>query len=107
MAPVRWSGISQAPVSLRAGSPTSNTIACGTSGPRTSAIWKRRTRMPPLDISVVVTTYERPLQLARLLETLALQDYPKDLFEVMVVDDGGSESLKPVISRFQDCMQIV
>jgi glycosyltransferase involved in cell wall biosynthesis len=39
--------------------------------------------------SVVVPTYARPALLAGCLEALASQDYPRDRFEVIVVDDGG------------------
>jgi len=40
--------------------------------------------------SVVVPTYERPAALGRCLAALARQDYPRDGFEVIVVDDGGA-----------------
>jgi GT2 family glycosyltransferase len=58
------------------------------------------------DLSVIVTTYERPQQLARLLRTLAAQDYPKDRFEVIVVNDGGAENLSPIILRFEPDLQM-
>lgn len=41
-------------------------------------------------VSVIVPTYERPAALARCLEALAGVDYPRERFEVVVVDDGGS-----------------
>jgi glycosyltransferase involved in cell wall biosynthesis len=40
--------------------------------------------------SVVVPTYQRPQALARCLESLAELDYPRDRYEVVVVDDGGT-----------------
>ena len=46
-----------------------------------------------LAFSVVVPTYERPTLLARCLAALARQDYPRDRFEVVVVDDGSTRPL--------------
>ncbi|MGH9944940.1 MAG: glycosyltransferase [Pyrinomonadaceae bacterium] len=40
-------------------------------------------------LSVIIPTHRRPRQLAACLEALARQDYPRDRFEVVVVDDGG------------------
>src|SRR3990172_8034733 len=39
--------------------------------------------------SVIIPTCNRPVQLGVCLRALAAQDYPKDGFEVVVVDDGG------------------
>ena len=55
---------------------------------------------PQLDVSIVVTTFERPHQLPRLLEALAAQHYPRDRFEVIVVNDGGPTPLDPVLALF-------
>ena len=43
----------------------------------------------PLDVSVVIPTYNRPATLARCLLALEQQDYHRDHFEVIVVDDGS------------------
>lgn len=43
--------------------------------------------------SVIVPTYRRPDRLAACLRALAALDYPRDRFEVIVVDDGGGASL--------------
>lgn len=42
------------------------------------------------EFSVVVPTFNRPLALEELLEALAQQEYPRDRFEVVVVDDGST-----------------
>jgi glycosyltransferase involved in cell wall biosynthesis len=47
--------------------------------------------------SIVIPTYRRPRSLARCLQALAALDYPRDRFEVIVVDDG-SGALPPVRS---------
>jgi GT2 family glycosyltransferase len=41
------------------------------------------------EFSVVVPTFKRPAPLTACLHALARLDYPRDLFEVIVVDDGG------------------
>lgn len=44
--------------------------------------------------SVIVPTYERARQLTVCLRALACQNYPRDRFEVLVVDDGSTTSPK-------------
>ncbi len=39
--------------------------------------------------SIVIPTYQRPLELARCLKAIENLNYPKEKFEVIVVDDGG------------------
>jgi GT2 family glycosyltransferase len=41
------------------------------------------------EFSVVVPTFRRPMPLTACLEALSRLDYPRELFEVIVVDDGG------------------
>lgn len=41
--------------------------------------------------SVIIPTYRRPERLAVCLQSLAALDYPRDRFEVIVVDDGSGE----------------
>jgi len=63
-------------------------------------------RLPKTDISVIIPTYQRPLQLAGALRALARQRYPNDEFEVIVVNDGGAESLKSVLQPFERDLQL-
>ena len=42
-----------------------------------------------VDVSVVIATYNREALIAALLEELGKQTFPKDRFEVVVVDDGS------------------
>ena len=51
-------------------------------------------------VSVIVPVYNDPEGLARCLERLEAQSYPKDLYEVLVVDNGSSEPLDHVVGRF-------
>lgn len=45
--------------------------------------------------SIVIPTYRRPERLADCLQSLAALDYPRDRFEVIVVDDGSGTPLVP------------
>ena len=56
--------------------------------------------------SVVIATRDRPARLAACLESLAAQDYPRDRFEVIVVEDGGSSGLDHVAAIYGDRLQL-
>ena len=52
--------------------------------------------------SIVVPTYRRPHQLATCLRSLAGLAFPRECFEVIVVDDGGDDAeTEAVIERFR------
>jgi len=46
-----------------------------------------------VDFTVVVPTYNRPAELAGCVRLLASLDWPKDAYEIVVVDDGGTADL--------------
>ena len=48
---------------------------------------------PELPVSVVIAYYEAPEALELTLAALEGQTYPRELFEVVIVDDGSSEPL--------------
>lgn len=50
--------------------------------------------------SIIIPTYNRPAALKACLESLLALEYPRELFEVIVVNDGGVE-LTAVISPLQ------
>jgi GT2 family glycosyltransferase len=56
--------------------------------------------------SVIVPTLRRPVELTRCLEALARLDYPRDGFEVVVVDDGSDAPPEDVIERVRGHLQI-
>jgi GT2 family glycosyltransferase len=60
----------------------------------------------PPTFSIVVPTYNRPSHLHGLLQSLALQRFPREQFEVVVVDDGGMRPLDSVVAPFQEQLQI-
>jgi len=49
-------------------------------------------------ISIIIPTYSRPTQLATCLQSLANLRYPRDRFEVIVVDDGSPMSLETAVA---------
>jgi GT2 family glycosyltransferase len=51
--------------------------------------------------SIIIPTYQRPLQLATCLQALAKLDYPPERFEVIVVDDGSPTSLELAVAPFR------
>jgi glycosyltransferase involved in cell wall biosynthesis len=53
-----------------------------------------------LVFSVVIPTHNRLDALRACLHALARQQYPRDAFEVVVIDDGGSDSLTDLANSF-------
>ena len=58
------------------------------------AVESPETFRPTLPVSVVVTYYEAPEALELTLAALEGQDYPRELFEVVIVDDGSRPPLE-------------
>jgi glycosyltransferase involved in cell wall biosynthesis len=54
----------------------------------------------------VVPTFNRPQQLADCLDALSAQTLPKECFEVIVVDDGGSHPLTGITESFAGRLHI-
>ena len=50
--------------------------------------------------TIIVPTYNRPERLANCLESLSRLDYPREQFEVIVIDDGSDMPLQPVVAPF-------
>lgn len=55
-------------------------------------------------VSYMVSTYNRQWQLCRSLETLARQTFRE--FEVIIVDDGSTQDLSHVFSKFRPYLQL-
>jgi len=56
--------------------------------------------------SVILPTYNRPKQLRSCLKALSGLDYPRDCFEVIVVDDGNNVSTGSIVSSFKDRLDV-
>jgi GT2 family glycosyltransferase len=61
---------------------------------------------PPPFFSVVVPTYRRLQALPTCLQALAAQAYPRDRFEVLVVDDGSGVSPAAVVAAFRERLNV-
>lgn len=58
-----------------------------------------------LFLSIIVPVYNRPEEIRELLESLRKQDFKED-FEVVIVEDGSSESSEDIVKSFKDWLQI-
>ena len=54
---------------------------------------------PPMEVSVVVATYNRARLLHTLLEDLAAQTLASDRFDLVLVDDGSREPVRPFVEK--------
>lgn len=52
-----------------------------------------------LDASIVIPTFNRRLLLERCLTYLFAQDYPRDRYEIVIIDDGSTDGTKDMIRR--------
>jgi glycosyltransferase involved in cell wall biosynthesis len=56
--------------------------------------------------SIIIPTFNRPLSLTHCLQSLERLDYPRDRFEVIVVDDGSKSPAQVVVSPFSNRLNI-
>jgi GT2 family glycosyltransferase len=60
----------------------------------------------PVAFSIVIPTYARPHRLAACLACVAELQFPRDNYEVIVVDDGSPEPLDSVVGPFRGAMRV-
>ena len=53
-----------------------------------------------IQVSVVVPTYNRPDLLRNCLNALVGQQFPPDAYEIIIVDDAGSEEIRSLVENF-------
>lgn len=58
-------------------------------------------------ISVIIATYDRQDQIRKCLAALEASDFPRDEFEVIVVDDGSREANQLQLPEFSGAVQLV
>lgn len=58
------------------------------------------------EFSIVIPTYNRPERLKECLQSITFLEYPRDCFEVVVVDDGSKISLERVVEPFKNQLHI-
>ncbi len=56
--------------------------------------------------SIVIPTYNRPDRLASCLQSLTQLSYPRDRFEVIVVDDGSAQPMAPTVAPFESALNL-
>lgn len=56
--------------------------------------------------SIIIPTFNRPNDLDRCLSAITRLEYPRDQFEVIVVDDGGHLDLEPITARYSTQIQL-
>jgi glycosyltransferase involved in cell wall biosynthesis len=59
-----------------------------------------------LFFSVIIPTRDRPAALGQCLRALSRLDYPREAFEVIVVDDGSSRPIQPILDPVRSQMQV-
>lgn len=57
-------------------------------------------------ISIIIPTFSRPDMLKKCLYSMSLLQYPRDKFEVIVVDDGSSDPIAPLVKTYQNGLNI-
>ena len=62
-------------------------------------------KMTNLYFSFIVPVYNRPGEIDELLQSLSLQDYDKP-FEIVIVEDGSTESSEETVGKFMDRLSI-
>jgi len=55
-----------------------------------------------MDVSVVIATYNRKNILEKCLECLFNQDYPRDKYQIVVVDDGSTDGTDRMVKQKKD-----
>ena len=56
--------------------------------------------------TVIIPTYARPARLKACLQAFTRLAYPRDRFELMVVDDGSPASMEPVVIPFAHALNV-
>ncbi|RDY62028.1 glycosyltransferase [Flagellimonas nanhaiensis] len=56
-------------------------------------------------LSIIVPVYNRPDEIRELLESLKVQDF-NSAFEVVIIEDGSTESSEEIVEKFRDGLQI-
>jgi glycosyltransferase involved in cell wall biosynthesis len=57
--------------------------------------------MRGVEVSVIIPTRNRAADLKACLQALATQDFPREMYEVIVCDDGSEEDISEVIEEFR------
>jgi glycosyltransferase involved in cell wall biosynthesis len=56
--------------------------------------------------SIIIPTHNRNAQVKTCLQALVVQTYPRDRFEVVVVDDGSAEPPREIVTSFAEALNV-
>ena len=59
-----------------------------------------------LSVSVIIPVYNRKQVLAKTLAAFTHQTYPKNLIEIIIADDGSSDGVKEVITKYKQYLNL-
>lgn len=57
--------------------------------------------------SILIPTCNRPGKLTTCLQAISQLEYPRDQYEVIVIDDGSKQSLAAIVSNFESQLEII
>jgi glycosyltransferase involved in cell wall biosynthesis len=57
--------------------------------------------------SIVIRAYNAELTFARAVESALSQDFPKDAYEVIIVDDGSTDDTPQIVDSFSDRCRVI
>ena len=58
-------------------------------------------------VSIVISAYNEENKISDSIKSLRLLDYPKDLYEVIIVNDGSTDKTKDAIAKYADGKNII
>lgn len=59
-----------------------------------------------INFSVIIPTYNRPERLKTCLDSIICLNYPKERFEVIIVDDGSKKPIDNVVNAYQQQLNL-
>ncbi len=59
-------------------------------------------RIPSTKISIIIPARNEEDNIGKCIEAILKQDYPKDLYEVIIIDDHSTDKTIEIVSRYKD-----
>lgn len=60
-----------------------------------------------MKVSVIIPTYNREKYIGRAIRSLLEQSWPKENYEIIVVNDGSTDNTKAVLSAFGNLIKVI